>query len=96
VLDYQEKAWELMTLCCSTFPPSHMLLKYLAAFLQEEINKKAKFATYADYASRELKGCCFYGPRNLVPCVGEMASIKARGTYPITVLFMDVSLLYFC
>eukprot|EP01119_Soliformovum_irregulare_P011679 TRINITY_DN294_c0_g2_i4.p1 TRINITY_DN294_c0_g2~~TRINITY_DN294_c0_g2_i4.p1 ORF type:complete len:1395 (-),score=561.67 TRINITY_DN294_c0_g2_i4:6-4190(-) len=84
------KAWELMALVCSCFPPNFLLLKNVAAFLYTEGKKsQSDFAINARNCLKLLERTHYCGSRNLVPSIVESDVIKRHAKFPITIVFMD-------
>ncbi len=54
--NYEQRGWELMAMCCSSFPPNHYLLKYVGSFLMEKsLKNNYDFAQFAGYCLRRLE-----------------------------------------
>lgn len=79
-----EKNWELLSLCCSCFPPNHYMLKYFASFLIQHPDKDK-----ADLCLKQLNRTVHYGPRNVVPTAKEILAFKSNRPFSIKVNFMD-------
>lgn len=85
------KTWELLALCCSSFSPNQLLIKYIASFIMPPLTHREGDNIWAKYCIERLSATIHYGCRNCVPCSLEIEAILNRTTIPIKIYFPDSS-----
>ena len=66
-----------MGMLCSSFAPSHFMLKYLSSYLLDNVlNVHGEYKEPAEYCMKRLQRTIYHGNRHLVPSLGELSYIK--------------------
>ena len=85
------KGWQMMCMCCGTFPPSLDFENYLLHFiLERRKNGKGAVIDYANYCMRTLEAMMSHGGAlGYVPVVEEILAFKERPPILATVSLVD-------
>lgn len=82
------RGWELICICCASFPASKLLYKYLQAYLI--LNKRdAVIGERAQWSLDALRRVKTYGPRRLAPSGFEIGHIKNMQSVVCRFYFLD-------
>ncbi|KAH9258940.1 hypothetical protein BASA81_002560 [Batrachochytrium salamandrivorans] len=87
--DSAGRAWQLMCMCVSSFPPSVDFELYLLNFLQSNVNVPGLVSNYARFALRRLEGMMTTGSSGIVPSIEEIAAYKERPPILATIQLVD-------
>ena len=85
------KGWQVLCMCCGTFPPSIDFENYLMHFiLERRDNGKGAVIDYANYCIRTLEAMMSHGGAlGYVPVVEEILAFKERPPILATVSLVD-------
>eukprot|EP01084_Bolivina_argentea_P010838 20218_1 len=83
------KAWKLMTICCSIFPPSDQFVNYLASYLYIKTKEIGIIGKYAKYCLHCLDTTMEIGQRRIQPIHNEIQTIIQMEPIPIKIYFLD-------
>ncbi|KAG0614807.1 hypothetical protein M758_6G204800 [Ceratodon purpureus] len=87
-----KKGWELLLLCCSSFPPSKDFLPALEGHFQQVAGGAVKGFKGDEQAKRcleRLQRVAKAGPRYFLPSNDEIEAIRSETTLPVTVYLLD-------
>jgi hypothetical protein len=78
-----KKAWELVVLSTTYFPPTRDLENWLQVYLEEHFKIENEEKIYASYCLKKLAAICKTGPKGRVPTTREIERhIVILFTYP--------------
>jgi myosin heavy subunit len=83
------RAWQLMTLCCGSFPPSIDFEYYLINFINSYVGTNGLIGHYARYSFRRLEGIVNSGASGVIPTTKEIAEYKQRPPILATIELVD-------
>lgn len=78
-----------MALCCGTFTPSKGLLKYLCAFIQQNISAEGDVGRFASFCLKRLTKTLAVGTRRFPPSQAEIEAYRARKPIIVRIHMMD-------
>jgi len=84
----QERAWWMLCVCCSSFPPARHLYKYLLAFIKK-YERDQLVGRYAHFAGNALRKIKYNGRRRRPPGAVEINAIGQQQHIICRFYFLD-------